>query len=491
MQPWRGPAGVTSVWLEEALATEPDPAVNPLQGSLRADVCIVGGGYTALWTALRLKEQAPGCDVAIVEAGLCGSGASGRNSGAMGHWWARLPTLERLLGRHDAITVLQASVDILAQASRFIREHGIECDLRTEASVWSTSFRDQAGAWLPMLRAAERLGVTPPHRLLSKDELRAWFGNGPYYAGIVEDHAIRLQPAALARGLRRLAVQRGVRVFEESPVQRISADADAVTVRTAQGDVRAREVILAANAWMAHLPQFKPFIAVTSSEIVTTAPIRALLEQRGLWGRPGGVNSRLMLNYGGTTPQGRVYMGRGGGSIAWANRIAPRFDHNARMIREVERDFRYLNPELDDVPLVRGWAGPIDRCATGLPWFGRLAEDPRVHYGIGYSGHGVGATALGGQILASQVLGLQDEWTALGGLLARARSGWYPPEPIRFAAAHAIRAAVARKDEALRRGSAPSRLDNRLAALALSSLPDTWRSPFGSADHLQPTRKPN
>lgn len=481
MQPWRPvprPPAQTSVWMTEALASEQALPPVPLQEAVSADICIVGGGFTAFWTALRLLEQAPSLSITIVEAGLCGQGASGRNSGAIGHWWGRLPTLVRLLGKNDALQVLRASVDILEDIRSFVTAHAIDCDLRLERSVWSTTYPAQAGAWLPMFKAAEAAGVAPPHRPLLAADMRALFGDAPYYQGVAEDGALRVQPAKLLRALRRLAMERGVRVHEASPVTRITGEAAQVCVRTAHGSVRAGKVLLAANAWMAHLPEIRPFVAVTSSDLVVTAPIPELLKARGLLKRPGGINSRMMLNYGSLTPDGRVYLGRGGGSIAWGNRVGPDFDFSARMTAEVEQDFRYLYPELRDVPIAAAWSGPIDRSTTGLPWFGRMAADPRVHYAVGYSGHGMGASALGGRVLASQLLERDDAWVALGALLARARSGWYPPEPIRFGAAHAIRGAVARRDVALHHGRTPSLLDARLAAMAMSSLPDRLR--FGS-----------
>jgi glycine/D-amino acid oxidase-like deaminating enzyme len=478
MQPWRKDVcqlAKASLWLQEAMEAEPAFAPLRLQGDERADVCIVGGGFTALWTALRLKERSPALDIAIVEAGVCGHGASGRNSGATGHWWGRLPTLLRLLGKTDGVHVLNASVDVLDTIREFIAANAIDCDVRSETSVWSTTFPNQAGAWLPMFKAAESAGVTPPHRVLSKDEMKDLFDGAPYFSGVAEDNALRVQPAKLARGLRRLAVERGVRIHETSPVTRIASESACVSVFGESGRVRAQKVLLAANAWMTHLPQLKPFIAVTSSEMIVTEPIAQLLEQRGLRRRPGGINSRLMLNYSGATSAGRVYMGRGGGSIAWGNRIGPEFDFSRRMTSEVEGDFRYLYPELNDVPVAAAWSGPIDRSATGLPWFSTLAGDPRIHYAVGYSGHGMGATALAGRVLASQLLEHEDEWSHIGALLQRARSGWFPPEPIRCVAAHAIRNAVARRDEAMRIGSAPTKLDARLASYAMSSLPDRLR----------------
>lgn len=461
-----------SFWFDQAMADDSHATVRKLEGTQNADVCIVGGGFTALWTALRLLQQAPATRVAIVEADLCGSGASGRNSGAMGHWWAKLPTLVRLLGDEDALRVLKYSVDILADVRRFIATEGIRCDLRLGPSVWSTNFKGQPGGWLAMMKTAERLGIEPPHRHLSADELRGYFGEGPYYAGVVEEDVIRLQPAALARELRRLALERGVAVFEHSPVTSVDNVNDVLKVHTEKGEVIAGKVLLAANAWMADLEPFRDTIAVVSSDIVITDPIPELLERLGMRRRPGGVNSRLMLNYGGLTPDGRVYVGRGGGSIAYGNRLGPAFDYSAAQAAEVEEDFRYLYPELKQVPIARSWAGPIDRSPSGLPCFGQLGDDSRVHYAIGYSGHGLGAAALGAYILTAKLLEQTNEWSELGACFLRASRGHYPPEPWRNAAARLIRGGVARKERAARDGKTPRRLDTKLSSYAMASLPD-------------------
>lgn len=475
-RPWR-PARSRALWIDQALEREaPGARPRPLEGEHRADVCIVGGGFTGLWTAHRLLELVPAARIAIVEADLCGTGASGRNSGAIGHWWPKLPALVRLLGAEDARRVLRASLDVLDDIRAFVAAHGIECEVRHAPSVWSATAPAQVGAWNGVLRAAETLGLAPPYRALAPEELRRMFGAGPYYAGVIEEDALRVQPALLARGLRRAAAARGVEIFERSPVTRLAAQGRELVVETAAGRVRAEQVVLAANAWMAHLDEFRPSVVVVSSDIVITEPIPELLERVGLRARPGGVNSRLMLNYGGVTPDGRVYLGRGGGTLAFAARIGPAFDASARQAAEVESDFRYLYPELAAVPIARAWAGPVDRSTTALPWFGRLRADERVHYAIGYSGHGVAAAALGGRILAGALAGRRDEWAGLAECFLRARRGSYPPEPLRYLAGRLVRRAVLRKERAEREQREPSRLDRALAGFAPATLTDSRRS---------------
>jgi len=475
LQSWPAPGAAgphRSLWVRQALAAEQGGAPPPLVGALQADVCIVGGGFSGLWTAIRLLEQAPALKVAIVEADFCGSGASGRNSGGMGHWWPKLPTLLRLLGREDALCVLRHSIEVLDDIRGFIAREQIDCELRSSPSVWSETARGKTGAWHAMFKTARELGIEPPHRVLGSDELRAYFGAGPYVAGIIEDGATRVQPALLARGLMRVAMRMGASVHERSPVLRIVGRPDGIVVQCAGAEIKAAKLVLAANAWMADLPEFAARINVVGSDIVMTDPIPELLDRLGMRGRPGGVNSRLMLNYGGLTADGRVYVGRGGGRIAYGNRVGSHFDASARFAREVEADFRHLYPELREVPVAHAWSGPIDRSATGLPWFGALEADARVHYAIGYSGHGVAASALGGRILAARLLGRDDQWSALGDCFLRARSGHFPPEPWRNIAGHLIRGGVLRKEIAERDGRRPSSIDAWLARYGMASLPD-------------------
>src|SRR5262245_10849716 len=183
-----------ALWFEDALACEPPAPPSRLAGDQRFDICIVGGGFTGLWTANRLRELDAGATIAIVEADLCGSGASGRNSGGMGHWWSKLPSLLRVLGRDDALLVLNKSVHILDDIRAFVEEQQIQCELRRGPSVWTATAKVHVGAWSGVLQAAERIGVPAPYRTLSTQELRAMFGHGPYHAGVVEDDATRVQP---------------------------------------------------------------------------------------------------------------------------------------------------------------------------------------------------------------------------------------------------------------------------------------------------------
>jgi len=270
-------------------------------------------------------------------------------------------------------------------------------------------------------------------------------------------------------------VRLGCRVYELSPVSSVEGAESYVRVRTERGEVRAGRVVLAASAWMAHLKEFRARTHVTSSDMVVTNPIPDVLAELGMTTRPGGLNSRQMVNYGGITPDGRVYLGRGGGALSYRSRITPDFHWSSERAREVESDFRFLYPELRAIPIARSWAGPVDRSPTGLPRFGRLQADERISYAIGYSGHGVGASALAGRILASLALRIDDDWSHLGALISKADNGRFPPEPVRYFFGSMVRSAVARKERAEQLGRRISWVDRKLAGLANFTFKDRRR----------------
>ena len=130
------PEARLSLWLAEALGPAFEPAPQ-LEGRHRADVCIVGGGYTGLWTAIRLKETDPSLDVALVEARTCGSGASGRNGGFVLSWWSKFATLTKLFGTEEALRLASASADAVAQIGAFCDENGIDASYRRAGWFWA------------------------------------------------------------------------------------------------------------------------------------------------------------------------------------------------------------------------------------------------------------------------------------------------------------------------------------------------------------------
>jgi putative aminophosphonate oxidoreductase len=445
-----------SIWLDEALPGEEEAP--PLEGDERADVCIVGGGYTGLWTALRLKEQDPALEITLLEADVCGGGPSGRNGGFVLSWWAKFGTLVKLCGADEARRLARRSAEAVAEIGDFCAEHGIDADFRPEGWLWTATSPAQVGAWDAVVDELERYGERPFEHL-GPEEVARLAGSDRHLAGVFESTAASVQPALLARGLRRVALERGVRIFERSPVRGLERGRPA-RLRTGAGSVTAERIVLATGAWLVQTRALRRALVAVSSDMVATAPTSL-----GLGGLAVS-DSRLRVHYYRLTRDGRLAFGKGGGTIAFDGRIGSAFHGPSPRAGEVEAALRATYPQLGSVPVTASWTGPIDRSLNGLPFFHRLRED--VVAGAGYSGNGVGPSYLGGRILASLTLGLDDEW-ARAGFVGPPR-GAFPPEPLRFAGGLLVREAVTAKERAEDEGRAPSRLALWIARLAPAGL---------------------
>jgi glycine/D-amino acid oxidase-like deaminating enzyme len=284
----------------------------------------------------------------------------------------------------------------------------------------------------------------------------------------VETAAV-VQPAALVRGLRRVALSLGVRIFESTKIDAFSRTSP-VAIRTDAGKVVAEKLVIAANAWSAGIRELSRAIAVISSDMIVTAPIPEQLEQIGWHNDLSITDSQTMVDYYRITRDGRVAFGKGGWTIAYGGNIGENFDRHARRAAEVTADFRRYYLSLKDVAITHDWSGPIDRTPDSLPLLGCFSRHINICYGIGWSGNGVGPGVIGGKILASLALERKDEWS--NHPLVGRRANGFPPEPIRFIGAHVVRAAVAAKERAEIEGKKPSKLSVQLSKLAPAGLED-------------------
>lgn len=428
-------------------------------------MCIVGGGFTGLWTAIRIKEHEPSADVVVLEADICGGGASGRNGGFAMSFWHHFTGLERVCGSEEALRLARASSDNVVAIGRFCEEHGIDAEYRHDGWFWTATNRRQVGAWESTMAAIARHGEEPFQRV-DAAELVARSGTSAHLAGVFEASCATIQPAKLARGLARVARERGVEIYEASPMVGLERSAP-LTVRSSEGSVTADRVVIATGAWAARLRELHRAFVVVASDIVITDPARVELERIGWRDGVAISDSRLMVHYYRTTPDGRIAFGKGGGRLAYGAHIDASFDAPSPIAGEVTRRLRDLYPSLTAVPITASWNGPIDRTVDGLPFFTTLGR-PDLICGAGYSGNGVAPSALGGRILASLALGREDEWSRCG-LVRRAPPGM-PPEPFRYIGGRMVRSAVARKEHAEDDDHQPGRLDLALAGLAPAGL---------------------
>ncbi|MCY4088237.1 MAG: FAD-dependent oxidoreductase [Actinomycetia bacterium] len=453
-----------SLWLDEAPPLA--GGAQRLEGTVQADVCVVGGGFTGLWTAIRLKELEPSLDVALVEAETCGSGASGRNGGFVLSLWAKIATLKKLYGTEEAVRIGQASTAAVAEIGMYCEQRGIDAHYRADGWLWTATSEPQIGLWNATLATARACGVAPFTKL-EPEEVARRAGSSAQLAGVFEPTAATVQPALLAHGLRRVVLEAGVQVFECSPMVALKRSPRPV-VRTANGAVSSRSVVLALNAWSTRIRELRRAVVVVSSDIVATEPAPEALEGAGLRDGVAISDSRMLVNYWRATLDGRIAFGKGGGALAFRGRVGRRFEGSSPRAPETTASLRAFYPTLEEVAVPLSWTGPIDRSATGLPFFGRLGGRADIVYGVGYSGNGVGPSFLGGRVLASLALGRQDEWSSIG--LTAGPVGAFPPEPVRYLGGRLVRRAVAAKEHAEDAGARAGYVTRRLASLAPTGL---------------------
>jgi glycine/D-amino acid oxidase-like deaminating enzyme len=435
-----------SWWLREALAL-PEFAGDecaPLAGDASADVVILGGGYTGMWTAWFLKELDPGVDIMLLEQDICGGGPSGRNGGFVSSFWPELTTLCDRFGDDAALRLCRAGEASVEAIGAFADEQGFDAWFRADGDLAVASSTSQVGEWADAVITADRLGLDHL-QVLSPNDVRARVDSPVFRGGVFSRYGATVHPARLARGLRNALLARGVRIHEHTPVSRFGAGAPAIA-ETPGGTVKAGAAVIAVNAWAQHWKRFKRAITVRGSYIVVTAPAPERLEAIN-WTTGTGVSDyRAALHYLRTTPDGRIAFGIGGMQPDLARHIDPRFAYDEPSIEVAIRDLRRMFPTFADVPIEAAWGGPIDVSGDHLPFFGTL-ESGNVHYGLGYTGNGVGPAHLGGQILAHRTLAKYDDVLALPIVDLEPRR--FPPEPIRSVGAAVANRAIHRRDEGL------------------------------------------
>ncbi len=432
-------------WLEEAGAVTP---TRPLEGDVRADVVIVGGGYLGMWTARHLLELEPELDIVLLERAVCGHGPSGRNGGFCETLWGDVSTLREHAGDAAALAVCRASEDAVRGIGAWCESSGVDAWFREAPMLRVATTESQLGSWDGTVTSAAALGEPGEVTSIAADDVRARCASPLFLGGALYRLNATVQPARLALGLRAELLERGVRTHERTAVTRLGRDGN---VETRAGRVVAGAAVLAANSATASFPGYRLSLAVASSHIVLTEPLPDVLEELGWLGGEAIVDSRTLVHYMRTTRDGRIVFGWGGGTMGISGRTADRLELDRAVIAETERALRRFFPQTAGRKVTHAWGGPIDVSPTHLPIFGSRG---RVHHGFGFTGNGVGPSYLGGEILARLALDRRDERTQLA-IVEPARK-LFPPEPFRYAGGSLIRRALMAKDAAEDAGREPN-----------------------------------
>jgi glycine/D-amino acid oxidase-like deaminating enzyme len=396
----------------------------------------------------------------VLEADECGRGPSGRNGGSLHGYWSHLPRLRERFGDAGALAVARASEAIVPGVRAFCEREGADVWLREAGMLRVSAAPAQDGSVEDEVVAARELGVSEEAVPLTREELAERIRSPRFRQGVFLRDGATVQPARLALSLRRKALAT-VRLHERSLVTSIEDG----RVETELGRVRARDVVVAVNAAAAGWKPLRRRLTVFGSYVVLTEPVPELLERIGWTGGEAVFDGRMFLHYFRTTRDGRVLMGSGSGPIGFGGKIDRRFTEDEPTVARAERGLRKLLPDLADAKVTHAWGGPIDVSSDHLPFFGTV-PGTRLHYGAGYSGHGVGPSWLGGQILARLALGVDDELTRLPFVTRRVPK--LPPEPIRRLGGGLVRASIMACEEAEeegRRGPLPARVGAALPRL--------------------------
>ena len=451
-----------SWWLEQALAAEGNPPPAPaLQGDATADVAVVGGGYTGLWTALALRERAPELRVTLLEGEICGHGPSGRNGGFVHGYWGAFPSILAVLGEERALDLARSGERIIPGIRAWAEARGEDVWLVESGMLEVSAAPAQDSAVQKAVAVAVGVGRADQAVPLTPDEVAQRVSSPVFRSGVFYPECATVHPGLLVRALRRAARDAGVTLHERTPVTAVRAGSPNELV-TPEGTLRAPEVVLATNAALTGWSPASRNMTNFGSYVVLTEPAPEVLAEIGWTGGEAIVDGRMFLHYFRTTNDGRVLMGSGSGPIGFGGRIDDRFSRDLPTASRAEAGLRRLLPGLDGVRVERAWGGPIDVSADHLPFF-RTNPGTRIHYGAGYSGHGVGPSWLGGRILASLALGADDEWTRSP--LATRDLPRLPPEPFRRVGGGLVRWAIMTCESAEEEGRRPPAVARATAAL--------------------------
>ncbi len=399
-----------SYWLSLDPYT-PGPA---LRGNARADVALVGAGFTSLWTAYLLLRRNPGLKVVLLEANAVGYGASGRNGGfAMTLVHRTLTHLARYVGDTEARKIYRAAEKSVRHINEVVSRESIACDLEPNGLITLSNTPPQDRVVQEEFETAQRLGIKEVE-YLGREEAQERIHSERIRCAIRENACSLLNPARLARGLKKVVERLGATIYENTPVGEWEELQNGVVLRTPGGSVLADRALLAPNAYATAWKATSEFVLPFYSYICLTQPLNDTQWGSIGWsGREGAEDRRSFLHYFRPTADGRILWG---GRDATFHPDGPnaRYDSDAHVFGRMRETFEWFFPQLREVRFEHRWGGPIGITGNFLPvvgWF-----DPkrrRAALALGYNGHGVAITHLAAHTIADLFEGRGSEWTDL------------------------------------------------------------------------------
>lgn len=414
-------------WLDED-PLEPE-SHSALIENITADLCIVGAGYTGLWTALLAKERDPQREVVIIEQRETGSGASGRNGGfcnsSLTHGFSNgyqrfrkeMGTIERL-GREN--------LDAIEET---VKRYNIECDwertgeLRVAVKQWQLEGMQE--------EADLRNKYGDNVEFLTKEQIQERV-KSPTYQGALFDHdgTALVDPARLVWGLEKVCISLGVKIYENSKVEWLEEKGDHVVVHTPYGAVTAKKVALATNVFKSLVRSARKYvIPVYDFQLVTEPLTPEQRESIGWKDREGISDAGNQFHYYRLNKEGGILWGGYEAIYNFRGKVRQEYEFDAETYATLASNFLKTFPQLEGIKFTHGWGGAIDTCTRFSPFWGK-AHGGKVAYVMGYTGLGVAATRFGAATMLDLLDGLKTERTRLK--MVRHKPLPFPPEPFRY-----------------------------------------------------------
>ena len=431
-------------WYEDTDAPDSNPTLVRTEG---CDLCVVGGGYTGLWTAIIAKERDPSRDVVLIDAGEVGSAASGRNGGFMESSLTHGVANAQKRFPNEVPILEELGLANLNEIEQAIRHYNIDCDYE-RTGVIDVATASHAGNYLDELRHDYRQLRDLGQRVEWLDEtaMRNEVQSPTYVGGLWrKDRAALVDPARLAWGLKAAAESLGVRIYEDTKAMSIERDGVGVLVTTPLGRIRAGKVALASGAFRPVLRRLNNYIVPVYDYCMVTEPLTAdQLASLGWKRRQGLSDIPNQFHYYRLTADNRILWGGYDAVYFFRGRVRQELESRPESWALLSKHFFETFPQLEDVRFTHAWGGAIDVCSRFSVFWGR-SMGARVAYALGYTGLGVASSRFGAEVMLDLLDGRRTRATATE--FVKKKPLPFPPEPFRFLGIQATRWSLDREDK--------------------------------------------
>jgi glycine/D-amino acid oxidase-like deaminating enzyme len=427
-------------WLDDA--DEPD-SNETLVRTESCDLCVVGGGYTGLWTAIGAKQRDPSRNVVLVEASEIGSAASGRNGGFMDasltHGIAN--GQERFAGELPVLE--QLALENLDAIEHVIEAHAIDCDYERVGVIDVCVDGAQLGELREDYEQLRNLGQ--PVELLDRAAMQAEVHSPTYQGGLWrKDRAALVDPARLAWGLKRVAEDLGVRIYEDTKVTALERDGVGVLATTPLGRVRAGRVALATNAFPPLVRSARKYVIPVYDYCMVTEPLTPEQLASIGWARRQGLSDTPnQFHYYRLTADNRILWGGYDAVYFFGGKVNPTLEARFETWAKLSQHFFTTFPQLEGIGFTHVWGGAIDTCTRFCVFWDRVMNG-RVAYALGYTGLGVASARFGAEVMLDLLDGRRSRATELR--FVHRKPVPFPPEPLKWAGVQLTRWSIEQAD---------------------------------------------